>query len=75
MARASAVAAQLRAARLAKGWSQAELAKRAGVEQSTVSRLEAGKYDLGRRLLDALADALELELVEAVVPRASEPGE
>ena len=42
-----------------KGWSQAELARRSGVSQSTISRLEAGttpSIDLNN--LEKLASAL-----------------
>lgn len=33
----------LRTAREAKDWSQAELARRSGVDQTTISRIEAGE--------------------------------
>jgi len=45
--------------RTAMGWSQAELARRSGVPQPTISRLEGGKtrtIDLDN--LEKLADAL-----------------
>ncbi len=45
-----------------KGWSQAELARRSGVSQSTISRLEAGttpSIDLNN--LEKLAQALRCD--------------
>ncbi len=45
-----------------KGWSQAELARRSGVSQSTISRLEAGttpSIDLNN--LEKLASALRCD--------------
>jgi HTH-type transcriptional regulator/antitoxin HipB len=50
---------RLRPLRERKGWSQAELARRAGVNQGTISRIEAGHtkgVDLAT--LDRLARAL-----------------
>ena len=44
------------------GWSRYELAKRAGVEQATLSRFMAGKCGLAMRTLDKLANVLGLEL-------------
>jgi ribosome-binding protein aMBF1 (putative translation factor) len=44
------------------GWSRYELAKRAGVEQATLSRFMAGKCGLAMRTVDKLADVLGLEL-------------
>ncbi|MGH2560876.1 MAG: helix-turn-helix domain-containing protein [Thermomicrobiales bacterium] len=48
--------AELRAAR---GWSQAKLAKTAGLDQSFVSRLEAGSRAPERETVLSLLDALE----------------
>lgn len=54
--------------RVAKGWSQAELAVRAETRQATISDLETGK---SRRveidLLERLAEALEVEPGELIV--------
>ena len=54
---------QLRAARKAKGWTQQELAKRAGIGIATVERMERYKdrYAHGDRLKD-IAQALGIKL-------------
>jgi ribosome-binding protein aMBF1 (putative translation factor) len=54
-----AAATLLREAREARGWSQGELARRAGVRPGTVARYELGEYRLPRvegwlRVTDAL---------------------
>lgn len=46
-------------ARRKKGWSQAELARRAGIRQATVSKYErAALTSVDLRVLDKLAKAL-----------------
>lgn len=55
--------AQIRAAREARGWSQTELATRAGLRQHAVSRLEAGDVVPTLTTLERIADALEAELL------------
>lgn len=56
-------ATRLREAREARGWSQAELATRAGTTQQTVDRLERGVTSFSRAL-PAVAAALDLDLEE-----------
>ena len=51
------------AARLERGWSQADLADRAGTKQANVSRLESGLANPTLKFLQKLADALDTELV------------
>jgi DNA-binding MarR family transcriptional regulator/DNA-binding XRE family transcriptional regulator len=58
----SSVAAAIKRARTAAGWSQRELAKRAGVHQPQVARAESGE-DLQLSLLTRLALPLGLSLV------------
>ncbi len=48
--------------RLKKGWTQSELARRAGTKQSNISRLEAGLSNPTYNFLKKIADALEVEL-------------
>jgi putative transcriptional regulator len=56
------------ALRRARGWSQAQLAKFLGIDQSTVSRIETGTMDPSgpvRRLIDMLASgSVESEAAE-----------
>jgi len=50
----------VRLAREARGFTQTDLAKRSGVNQATVSRIEAGVADVSPQALSALAMALEM---------------
>ena len=52
---------RLRELRDARGWTQAELAKRAEVTRATVSRIEGGKVrSLDLDVFEKLATALDL---------------
>lgn len=54
---------KLQALRFEKGWTQQELAEKAKVTQSTVSRIEAGgEYGFNPRKAKAIADALEVKV-------------
>jgi len=61
----------LKAARDRKGFSQRELAKKAGVPQGHISKIENGTVDLRASSLVALARVLDLELM--LVPRKAVP--
>lgn len=61
----------LRAARKAKGLSQRELAKLAGVPQSHISKIENAGVDLRVSSLSEIARALDLELT--LIPRKAVP--
>ncbi|WP_068084872.1 helix-turn-helix domain-containing protein [Polycladidibacter stylochi] len=65
------IAAALKQAREDKGLSQRELAKRCGVPQSHISKIEGNAVDLRISSLTALAHALDLELM--LVPRIAVP--
>jgi transcriptional regulator with XRE-family HTH domain len=52
------IALRLRELRDRKGWSQAELARRAGLHNSVVNRAERGESSLTLATLDKLAKAL-----------------
>ena len=53
---------RLREIRKAKGWTQTELATRAGVRQATISSLERGPVKkLDMSVLEKLASALEVD--------------
>ena len=55
------ISLRTRELRKAKGWSQADLAQRAGVTQATVSRIERGKVaSLDLKVFEKLAKALEV---------------
>jgi transcriptional regulator with XRE-family HTH domain len=64
------MAAELRAARRARGLSQAALAQRSGAARVTIARLEAGAaQDFRVATLERLCEALDLEL--AALPRGA----
>ena len=58
-------------ARLEKGWSQIELAQKAGITQSHLSRIERGEIDLRLSNVIQLARLVDLELM--FVPRNTIP--
>jgi DNA-binding XRE family transcriptional regulator len=60
---------KIREYREAAGMTQIELANKAGIPQSHVSRLEAGKHSPSHRTLEKLADALGI-LVRDLDPSA-----
>ncbi|WP_203182977.1 XRE family transcriptional regulator [Streptomyces pratensis] len=62
----SLVRARIRALRMAQGWSLEELAGRAGVSQSTLSRIENGRRRLALDQLVTLARALDTSLDQLV---------
>lgn len=59
----------LRERREAKGWSQAELAKRSGVSQQNISLMEKGERpNPGMNTVDALARCLECSVYDIWQP-------
>ena len=54
----SPIALRIRELRERKDWSQAELARRAGVNSSVVNRAERGETDITMSTLEKLAKAL-----------------
>lgn len=56
-----------------KGWSQHELAKRAGIKQATVSRLLTGERQGEPETWQRLLNALGLELI--AVPKGTDVDE
>ena len=49
-------------ARVARGMTQGELAKRCGIKQSNISRLESGKANPTIGFLEKIAEAMDTEL-------------
>lgn len=54
--------------RKARGWTQAHLAKRCGMKQSVISRIECERAALTIRTLERLAEAFGGALVVEIVP-------
>jgi transcriptional regulator with XRE-family HTH domain len=48
--------------RLAKGWTQKELARRVGTKQANISRIEAGLGNPTLELIQKICKALEIEI-------------
>ena len=55
---------KLRELRSERDWSQAELAKRAGVSRQTINAIETGKYDPSLPLAFVLARIFKLRIEE-----------
>ena len=53
---------KLKTARIARGWTQLELAERSGVSRPTISLLERGVTSGNIRTLTCLADALGMSV-------------
>lgn len=53
------IARQLIRGRKAAGWTQAELATRAGIRQETISRIETGKHSPGLKTMAKIDRALK----------------
>jgi DNA-binding XRE family transcriptional regulator len=53
------IARQVIRGRKAAGWTQAELAVRAGVRQETISRIETGKHSPGLKTMAKIDRALQ----------------
>src|SRR5262245_64723421 len=53
------IARQVIRARKAAGWTQSELADRAGVRQETISRIETGKHSPGLKTMAKIDRALK----------------
>ena len=56
------IATNLKLARVARGWSQAELAERVEVTRQTIGLIEAGRYNPTLKLCLALARATDRSL-------------
>jgi transcriptional regulator with XRE-family HTH domain len=67
------VRARLRALRAERGLSQQEVAERAGMAASTLSRLESGARRLALDHLTPLARALGVEVGELLAPATADP--
>jgi transcriptional regulator with XRE-family HTH domain len=65
------IARNLRRLRLARSWSQDDLAVRAKVRQALVSALEVATANPTLETLDRVAAALDVEIAELVAPHKS----
>lgn len=54
----------LAAIRLSKGFTQRDLAELVGSPQPHIANIESGKVDVGRRLMNKLCDALNINMNE-----------
>ena len=67
------VGARLRAARKARGWTLDELAARASISASTLSRLESGKRQASLELLVPLTRQLGIRVDDLIADEAPDP--
>lgn len=67
------VGPRLRAARQARGWTLGDLASRAGMSVSTLSRLESGKRQASLELLLPLVRQLGIRIDDLLPPLVTDP--
>lgn len=67
------VGPRLRAARRARGWTLEDLAERAGMSMSTLSRLESGKRQASLELLLPLTRQLGIRVDDLLAPGPADP--
>lgn len=60
--RGATIASDVLALRLARGWTQSDLAEHSGIDQADISRIERGLANATETTLGRLADALGAEL-------------
>jgi transcriptional regulator with XRE-family HTH domain len=67
---------QIKAARAMLGWSQADLARRSGISEPTVARLESADGELGGRqdTVEKIQRAIETAGVEFIDENGGGPG-
>lgn len=65
------MAINLRRLRHAKGWTQEELAERAGLTSRYIGAIERADVSASVTVLGQIADALELEASELIQPLAT----
>lgn len=63
-ATSESIGRMIRDARTARGWSQQRLADELGTVQSAVHRIETGQQNLSLSMIDRLAEALEMPLIQ-----------
>ncbi len=67
--KAQVVGGQIRELRKAKGMTQAQLARAAGILRPNLSRIEAGKHRPTLETLEKIAAALEIPVVDLIIRR------
>ena len=65
----------LKRVRKEKGLTQKDVARMVGVNQSVISRIEAGEISASNRIAEGLEDVYGLPIVDALLYRKSWPGE
>jgi transcriptional regulator with XRE-family HTH domain len=60
-------------ARISQGLTQKELSEKTGIAQAEISRLENGTRNPSIRLLQRLADGMDMVLQVTFVPKEKEP--
>lgn len=67
----AALAADVLGLRLTRGWTQAELAERSGIDQADISRIERGLSNATEATLGRLAEVLGAEMRMTARPAVS----